>query len=96
MLNPLKPYLDNSSNNNDNSPSTPSDDIESNDEDDSTLAAKQLALIPYEKWYHILIQVSIPFFIAGGGTIGAGVVLGTVEVSSKNLQNLMNFHQFSL
>lgn len=33
-----------------------------------------------EKWYNITIQVFIPFMIAGVGTIGAGIVLGNVEV----------------
>ncbi|XP_024888374.1 solute carrier family 41 member 3-like [Temnothorax curvispinosus] len=32
-----------------------------------------------EKWYHTLMQVSIPFFIAGMGTIGAGRVLTTAK-----------------
>lgn len=75
-------FLDNSAIDN-NTPSTPSD-VESNSDDyddREALAAKQLASIPYEKWYFILLQVSIPFFIAGAGTIGAGVVLGVVEVS---------------
>lgn len=33
-----------------------------------------------EKWYHTILQVSIPFFIAGLGTIGAGRVLTTAKV----------------
>lgn len=33
-----------------------------------------------EKWYSITLQVFIPFMIAGMGTIGAGIVLGNVEV----------------
>lgn len=33
-----------------------------------------------EKWYNITLQVFIPFMIAGIGTIGAGIVLGNVEV----------------
>lgn len=33
-----------------------------------------------EKWYSITLQVFIPFMIAGVGTIGAGIVLGNVEV----------------
>lgn len=37
--------------------------------------------IKQEKWSSILLQVSIPFFLAGVGTIGAGIVLGRVEVS---------------
>ncbi|CAG9832503.1 unnamed protein product [Diabrotica balteata] len=32
-----------------------------------------------EKWYQILLQVSVPFFIAGIGTIGAGIVLDQVK-----------------
>lgn len=36
--------------------------------------------IKQEKWTTILLQVSIPFFLAGIGTIGAGIVLGRVEV----------------
>ncbi|XP_049881868.1 solute carrier family 41 member 1-like isoform X1 [Pectinophora gossypiella] len=32
-----------------------------------------------EKWYHTLMQVAVPFFIAGCGTIGAGLVLGQVR-----------------
>lgn len=34
-----------------------------------------------EEWWRITIQVSIPFLIAGVGTIGAGILLGVVEVS---------------
>ncbi|CAO1412600.1 unnamed protein product [Diamesa hyperborea] len=32
-----------------------------------------------EKWWQTTLQVSIPFFIAGIGTIGAGIILGRVE-----------------
>lgn len=38
-----------------------------------------------EKWYQILLQVSVPFFIAGIGTIGAGIVLSEVTVSNSYL-----------
>lgn len=38
------------------------------------------APVEEEKWYNITIQVFIPFMIAGVGTIGAGIVLGNVEV----------------
>lgn len=34
-----------------------------------------------EKWYSLFIQIFIPFMIAGVGTIGAGIVLGKVEVN---------------
>lgn len=40
-------------------------------------------IIEHEKWYHIMFQVSVPFFIAGIGTIGAGLVMATVTVSTK-------------
>lgn len=33
-----------------------------------------------ERWQHTALQVSVPFLIAGIGTIGAGLVLATVEV----------------
>lgn len=33
-----------------------------------------------EEWWKTTLQVSIPFFIAGIGTIGAGIILGRVEV----------------
>lgn len=33
-----------------------------------------------EKWYNVTLQVFIPFMIAGVGTIGAGIVLGDVQV----------------
>lgn len=36
-----------------------------------------------EEWWRITIQVSIPFMIAGIGTIGAGILLGVVEVSLR-------------
>lgn len=37
--------------------------------------------IMQEEWWKTTLQVSIPFFIAGLGTIGAGLILGRVEVS---------------
>lgn len=36
--------------------------------------------ITQEEWWKTTLQVSIPFFIAGLGTIGAGLILGRVEV----------------
>jgi hypothetical protein len=33
-----------------------------------------------EKTWQTILQVAIPFFIAGLGTIGAGIILGRVEV----------------
>lgn len=37
--------------------------------------------IKQEKWWQTTLQVSIPFLIAGVGTIGAGIILGRVEVN---------------
>lgn len=37
-------------------------------------------ILKKEKWYSIAIQIFIPFMIAGMGTIGAGIVLGKVDV----------------
>ncbi|XP_058063198.1 solute carrier family 41 member 1 [Anopheles bellator] len=36
-----------------------------------------------EKWWQTTIQIAIPFFIAGIGTIGAGIILGRVEGCSS-------------
>lgn len=43
-----------------------------------------------ERWYQIFIQVSVPFFIAGIGTIGAGLVLNRVQEYKvfKNINEL--------
>ena len=35
----------------------------------------------HEKWYVITLQILLPFFIAGFGMVGAGVVLDIVQVS---------------
>lgn len=40
----------------------------------------QTKLIPQEKWWQTTLQISIPFFLAGIGTVGAGIILGNVEV----------------
>ncbi|XP_045780118.1 solute carrier family 41 member 1-like isoform X1 [Maniola jurtina] len=32
-----------------------------------------------ERWWNTLMQVAVPFFIAGCGTIGAGLVLGSIR-----------------
>lgn len=41
---------------------------------------KSVRKITTEKWWQTTLQVSIPFLIAGIGTIGAGIILGRVEV----------------
>ena len=48
--------------------------------DDQIMKGGHRGPITQEKWWQTTIQVSIPFFIAGIGTIGAGVILGRVEV----------------
>lgn len=37
-------------------------------------------MVKQEEWWKTTLQVSIPFLIAGLGTIGAGIILGRVEV----------------
>ncbi|XP_046746024.1 solute carrier family 41 member 1-like [Diprion similis] len=36
-------------------------------------------IVKAEKWYTTTLQISVPFFIAGIGTIGAGIVLSNVQ-----------------
>lgn len=38
-----------------------------------------------EKWWSVTLQVAVPFFIAGMGTIGAGIVLGKVQVNIQQI-----------
>uniref|UniRef100_A0A336K5J5 CSON009356 protein n=1 Tax=Culicoides sonorensis TaxID=179676 RepID=A0A336K5J5_CULSO len=40
---------------------------------------KKEKIIPHEPWWHTTLQISIPFFLAGIGTVGAGIILGFVE-----------------
>ncbi|XP_055390205.1 solute carrier family 41 member 1 isoform X2 [Condylostylus longicornis] len=35
--------------------------------------------IAHEEWWHTTLQVAVPFFLAGIGTIGAGIILGRVD-----------------
>ena len=44
-----------------------------------------------EKWWQTTLQVSIPFLIAGIGTIGAGIILGRVEVSLRRWLLFLKF-----
>lgn len=57
--------------------------------DGTNKSDKQLIGIQQEKWWQTTIQVAIPFFIAGIGTIGAGIILGRVEVSK-----LLNYYYY--
>lgn len=38
-----------------------------------------------EKWCYTILQVSVPFFVAGVGTIGAGYILNMVKVRTLPL-----------
>lgn len=49
------------------------------------IAALEANMEVEEKWHQTTIQVSIPFMLAGIGTIGAGVILGHVEVRISSL-----------
>lgn len=51
------------------------------DDGDDKIVLKNGEVVKLEKWWQTTIQISVPFFIAGIGTIGAGVILGRVEVS---------------
>lgn len=53
------------------------------------LAHKNAMPLKQEKWYQTTLQVSIPFFLAGIGTIGAGIILGRVEVSVAKFKHLV-------
>lgn len=53
-----------------------------NDDDgDDKCVPGSRGVLKLEKWWETTLQVSIPFFVAGIGTIGAGIILGHVEVS---------------
>lgn len=56
------------------SPGDPEKKIPDTDAEKQPLSGKK-----EEKWWTTLMQVAVPFFIAGCGTIGAGLVLGTVR-----------------
>lgn len=62
-----------------------SEDPKAGDNDDGKgfdrRPSKSGSPIKQEEWWKTTLQVSIPFLVAGIGTIGAGVVLGRVEVS---------------
>jgi hypothetical protein len=42
----------------------------------------------HERSWSTALQVAVPFFIAGAGTIGAGLMLGKVEVSRSGVSEL--------
>lgn len=54
---------------------------------------KKEKIIPHEPWWHTTLQISIPFFLAGIGTVGAGIILGFVEVRKHN--NYRNLYRIT-
>lgn len=48
----------------------------------ATAISSEKSVIKQEKWWSTTLQVAVPFFLAGVGTIGAGLTLGIVQVSS--------------
>ena len=48
----------------------------------ATAISSDKSVIKQEKWWSTTLQVAVPFFLAGVGTIGAGLTLGIVQVSS--------------
>ncbi|KPJ00634.1 Solute carrier family 41 member 1 [Papilio xuthus] len=56
------------------SPGDPEKKIPETDAEKQPLSGKK-----EERWWTTLMQVAVPFFIAGCGTIGAGLVLGSVR-----------------
>jgi len=58
----------------------PTSSIESIESIESAASEKsEPKALPSERWYQTLFQVSIPFLLAGVGTIGAGIILGIAE-----------------
>ena len=48
----------------------------------ATAISSENSVVKQEKWWSTTLQVAVPFFLAGVGTIGAGLTLGIVQVSS--------------
>lgn len=63
------------------------------DQGDDKSEKHQLTGIKQEKWWQTTIQVAIPFFLAGIGTIGAGIILGHVEVRTMELKYMCFHHR---
>lgn len=47
-----------------------------------TVTSTENSINKPEKWWSTTLQVAVPFFLAGIGTIAAGLTLGVVQVSS--------------
>ena len=48
----------------------------------ATVTSVDISAVKPEKWWSTTLQVAVPFFLAGAGTIAAGITLGVVQVSS--------------
>lgn len=57
-----------------------SEDPRGGDDDNGNDKSPKMGSVKHEEWWKTTLQVSIPFLVAGVGTIGAGVILGRVEV----------------
>lgn len=60
----------------------------------ATVTSIDKSVIKPEKWWSTTLQVAVPFFLAGVGTIGAGLTLGIVQVSSLSSVRILcdNYH----
>lgn len=45
----------------------------------ATAISSEKSVVKQEKWWSTTLQVAVPFFLAGVGTIGAGLTLGIVQ-----------------
>jgi hypothetical protein len=48
----------------------------------ATLTSIENGAVAPERWWSTTLQVAVPFFLAGAGTIGAGLTLGYVQAST--------------
>lgn len=47
-----------------------------------------------EAWWQTATQVAVPYTLGGAGTIGAGIVLSKVQVSSQLITLLILYYSF--
>lgn len=52
----------------------------------ATLTSLENGAVTPERWWSTTLQVAVPFFLAGVGTIGAGLTLGYVQASTGYLE----------
>jgi hypothetical protein len=61
----------------------------------ATVASIDRSVIKPEKWWSTTLQVAVPFFLAGIGTIGAGITLGIVQVSPLSSVRILSGNYLS-